>query len=362
MKRRGNEDRYAVGAYQLSQSDPTPSLVAVVADGVGGLKAGEVAAQLAVDVILKILSDSEGEQPLLSLQTAFSEANEAINNLAIANPAFTGMSTTAACVWIIGDRLFIASVGDSRIYLLRGENILQLTTDHTWVQEAVDSGVLTRDEALEHPNIHVIRRHLGSRDGVIPDLRLRLIKNGSVSNHVSNQGVQLLPGDGLLLCSDGLTEHVQDLEILVGIQNRSLGAALSGLVDLANTRGGNDNITLVGLQMPAVTSVSRVISSKRKKPVLYSLFVTICIALLGAMFYAYFFFADQQATSTITPTSRVLPILPSIVPTAISPLDRSPTYTLTGTVPPVPGITQTEFEDPHNPATITPWPTSTGLP
>jgi PPM family protein phosphatase len=362
MKRRENEDRFAIAAYRISQSDPTPSLVAIVADGVGGHRAGEIAAQLAVDVILKTLASSEGEHPVLSLQAAFEEANQAINNLSIANPAYSGMSTTVACAWVIGDHLFIASVGDSRIYLLRGESILQLSTDHTWVQEAVDSGVLTLEEAREHPNAHVIRRHLGSQDGVIPDMRLRQLVEGSVSNTVANQGMRLLAGDGLLLCSDGLTDLVQDAEILAGFREQPFEAALSRLVALANARGGHDNITLVGMQMPMMSAASPMELLGRKKPLRYLVFVIFFVVLVGALISSYFLSRNEQATPTITPTSLLAPVLPSVVPTANSPLDLTPTFTITGAITPFPQITQTERVGTPVLATYTPWPTSTGVP
>jgi len=150
LKRRDNEDRHAIAAFRLSRSDPTLSLVAIVADGVGGHRAGEVAAQVGVDAILRFLASSDGQHPVLTLQASFQEANQRILDQATGNPDWQGMSTTAACTWIIGDRLYIASVGDSRIYLCRGERIWRLTTDHTWVQEAVDSGALLPEDAHKH--------------------------------------------------------------------------------------------------------------------------------------------------------------------------------------------------------------------
>jgi protein phosphatase len=164
------------------------------------------------------------------------------------------MGATCACAWVIGNRLFTASVGDSRIYLLRGGRILQLTTDHTWVQEAIDSGVLTPDQARRHPNAHVIRRYLGSRQGVVPDLRLRLQPAAAGQSDFAaetNQGATLLPGDLVLLCSDGLTDVVSDDEILRQIrQGGRLEDGLNQLLDLANRRGGPDNITMILLRMP----------------------------------------------------------------------------------------------------------------
>jgi protein phosphatase len=174
--RRGknNEDRLIVSAFKISEKDPTPVLLAVIADGVGGHQGGEVAADLAVTNISQVVSVSDASQPLAILQNAFEQANQIIYTRSLNNPDLLGMGTTCVCAWLIGDRLFTASVGDSRLYLVRGDAATQLTIDHTWVQEAIDSGLLTPAQARNHPNAHVIRRHLGSQLPVVPDFRVRL--------------------------------------------------------------------------------------------------------------------------------------------------------------------------------------------
>ena len=145
-----------------------------------------------------------------------------------------GMGTTCACAWVIGTRLFIASVGDSRIYLLRNGNLIQLTVDHTWVQEAVEKGILAPEDVRNHPNVHVIRRYLGSPKTPQADTRLRLAKDETDTQARSNQGLRLLPGDLLLLCTDGLTDVVEDAEIEPGqCAVCDLQSAAQALVDLA---------------------------------------------------------------------------------------------------------------------------------
>src|SRR3990172_5046815 len=160
------------------------------------------------------------------------------------------MSTTGACAWVIGNRLYIASVGDSRIYLLRGDRIRQITIDHTWVQEAISSGVLSLEQARDHPNSHVIRRHLGSSQPVAPDFRLRLRDDEDDLRAEANQGLPLGPGDQILICSDGLTDLVEDGEIAAMLRSGKPDRALGDLVELANQRGGHDNITMVLLEVP----------------------------------------------------------------------------------------------------------------
>ncbi len=207
MKGKNNEDRYAVSAYSIGEEKRIPSVLAVVCDGIGGHRAGEVAAEIAVEKISLVVAQSDGSQPLATLREAISEANQAVRSQSEVDPTRKGMGATCACAWVIGDRLFIASVGDSRIYLERAGTIHKLTTDHTWIQEALDQGILTPEQARGHPNLHVIRRYLGSQQPVEADTRLKLSRDEDDVQAQSNQGLKLVPGDTLMLCSDGLTDH-----------------------------------------------------------------------------------------------------------------------------------------------------------
>lgn len=250
MSGKNNEDRYGVSAYRLN-AGAVPSVLAIVADGIGGHRAGEVAAELAVEVISQAVSSSDGQDPVKTLQQALIHASQMIYQKAEADPGLKGMGTTCACAWVIGDRLYLAFVGDSRVYLVRDGVIHQLTIDHTWIQEALDAGALTQDEAQGHPNAHVIRRYLGSKNEVVPDMRIRLRPGQTDAIAEANQGLRLKAGDQVLLCSDGLTDLVSDQEILAVFQQDNLEGALKRLVELANGRGGHDNITAVTLQMPS---------------------------------------------------------------------------------------------------------------
>jgi len=137
MAGKNNEDRYAASAFRLSRSDPTPSVLAVLCDGIGGHQAGEVAAEIAVEAISQRVADSDGSQPVQTLQDAIVQASEQVHDFAASQGHLQGMGATCACAWVIGDRLYTGAVGDSRIYLKRGKNLHQLTTDHTWIQEAL---------------------------------------------------------------------------------------------------------------------------------------------------------------------------------------------------------------------------------
>jgi protein phosphatase len=269
MSGKNNEDRYAVSAYQLSGQDATPAVLAVLCDGIGGHRAGEVAAEMAVDTITQVVASSEGERPVDTLRAAVVAASQEIYAQAQTDLSRLGMGATCACAWVIGERLYLATVGDSRIYLLRGGQIQQLTVDHTWVQEALESGALRPDEVRGHPNAHVIRRFLGSPNPPDVDFRLRLLGSESYTEAEANQGLVLRPGDRVLLCSDGLTDLVNPPEILstLGPAGRSPENAVQSLIDQANARGGHDNITVVvlGVPLPGKTVEPRAAAAKPRR-------------------------------------------------------------------------------------------------
>jgi len=245
-----NEDRFAVSSYRVSETDPTPSIFAIISDGIGGHQAGEVAAEMAVETISHMVAQSDVRNPLATLDYAIQVTSDEIATKARDDTQRLGMGTTCACAWVIGRQLFIASVGDSRIYLLRNGNLMQLTVDHTWVQEAVEKGILKLEDARNHPNVHVIRRYLGSSKTPEPDTRLRLAKNESDTQARSNQGLGLIPGDLLLLCTDGLTDVVDDAEITTTVRGLDIKSAAQALVDLACARHGRDNITVILILVP----------------------------------------------------------------------------------------------------------------
>jgi len=253
MSGKENEDRYAVSSFRMSADDPRPAVLAVVADGIGGHLAGEIAAELAVNYITAAVAESSGKKPLKILEAAIHNASQAISSHSARHEDESGMGATCACAWIIEDRLYTAYVGDSRIYLLRGKFIQRLTIDHTWVQEAYEKGIITAEQMRGHPNQHVIRRHLGGAKLPVVDFRLRIDDSETDEESEGNQGFHLEPGDTVLVCSDGLTDLVDDNEIQKVIRSkRDIKEAAEALVNLANERGGHDNITVALLSMPKV--------------------------------------------------------------------------------------------------------------
>ncbi|MEA3351890.1 MAG: protein phosphatase 2C domain-containing protein [Chloroflexota bacterium] len=323
MSGKNNEDRYGVSAHIISETNPISSVFAIVADGIGGHSAGEIAAEIAVETISHAVASSDGSDPRTTLEKAIIQTGLLVNDQAKIDAAQQGMGSTCVCTWILEDRLYIASVGDSRIYLIRGETIRQLTTDHTWVQEAVEHGIIAPEQVRGHPQSHIIRRYLGSSSPVEPDFRLRLDLEESDEQALANQGAQLLPGDKLLLCSDGLTDLVEDDEILETLQQQGLDAASKHLVDLANQRGGHDNTTIVILEVPKIPEEEDE-QQKKKTPskklywlvgIVMSIVALIVITTLAFVAWQ---FTHPEATPTITPQAAT----PSITETSIPPTDE----------------------------------------
>lgn len=347
MSGKNNEDRYAVQAYTLSQRDPTPALFAIVADGIGGHQAGEIAAEIVVESICRAVGQSDGSDPIATLERAIVDAGQAVHTQAQNIASQTGMGSTCACVWVIGDRLYTASVGDSRIYLLRKGKIQQLTIDHTWVQEAIEHGIITPEQARGHPRAHVIRRYLGSKQPTEADFRLMLGEHPHDPRALSNQGMRLRPGDQLVLCSDGLTDLVEDHEILAALQRHNLQSAIQHLINLANERGGHDNITVVALGVPADFHPKS--SAQRKLTCAALTFFGLLLTLLIAVaIYTFWPTGGPQPTVTLAPATPQ-PALIVTLPTE-TPLPLPPTATLPVERPILPA------------ATYTPWPTATGVP
>ena len=220
--------------------------VAILADGMGGYKAGEVASQLAVQMIMddlrtglveartggKAAEDSSGySAESMVLKSAIEKANEAIFRTAQSQPQCQGMGTTLVSAAFYDDRMAIAHVGDSRLYRLRAGSLEQLTSDHSLLQELVDKGFYTPEEAKQSLNKNLVTRAVGIELKVSPDLQEEVV----------------LPGDLYLLCSDGLSDIVTDDEIHLTLDRYSanLADAAKALVQLANDHGGKDNISVI---------------------------------------------------------------------------------------------------------------------
>lgn len=219
----------------------------VVADGMGGAAAGEEASRLAVQGIeqhvplpghasdseLAAMTDSAVSE---ALENAIRAANASILSLARRKPDLRGMGTTITAAFVRGNRCIVAHVGDSRAYLVRTQpvHIAQITSDHSFVEALVAAGHITPDQAAEHPMKNVLYRALGQADNVDVDV----------------YELQLNPGDRLVLCSDGLTRHVPTPEIgeVAGTYDDPQTIS-ANLIDLANARGGEDNVSVIVIQI-----------------------------------------------------------------------------------------------------------------
>jgi serine/threonine protein phosphatase PrpC len=353
MSGKNNEDRYAITSYQVSESDTTPVLFAVVADGIGGHRAGEVAAELAVNHISQTIAEGDAQHPRQILEKAIQDASNSIVAHASSAPEEQGMGATCACVWVVGNQLYTASVGDSRIYLLREGRVQQLSTDHTWIQEALEKNIITHDYARDHPNIHVIRRYLGSPEPPDVDFRLRLYDSEPDVQAEGNQGMPLYPGDTLLLCSDGLTDLVWNDEIGEIIRTKgNLKAAAQGLVDTANQRGGHDNITVVLISVPRDVKW-KTVRKRNWLPwiiggILAFVFSIVCVSVVTINLL--------RSNGIVTAT-----------PTSITTIAFSSTPIPGTTAPPTQAVTASSVPSgtalpPTQEPTYTPWPTNTVVP
>ena len=198
-----------------------------VADGMGGHNAGEVASAMAVQVFSEQMRKAD-HITAETLHSAVERANEAVYRQALENEGMSGMGTTFSALAEEGDTAYLAHVGDSRIYLVRRGTIIQLTLDHTLVEEMVLMGKLTVREARVHPKRNIITRALGTEEQVQID--------------IVQMGVR--PGDAFFLCSDGMTNYVDEREILrTAMSERDWQGKLKHLVAIALENGGADNIT-----------------------------------------------------------------------------------------------------------------------
>ena len=245
-----NEDRFKVTSYKPDTNRKNISSLIVVCDGIGGHRAGDVAAQMGVSLITEKIIAGDVRHPVKTIESAVLETSEAIHQASLTDPQQHGMGATVAIAWVIGDRLYTANLGDTRIYLWRKNYLVQLSTDHTWLQEALDAGLISDRMGSQHANAHVIRRYLGSKKPPEPDFRLWFFEKELDVDAIKNQGLRMLPGDILLLCSDGLTDLVADNEIQTVLESTSVEEAPEKLIEMANLRAGHDNITVICAQVP----------------------------------------------------------------------------------------------------------------
>ena len=232
MVRSGNEDSFFAHANKMGG-------LFIVADGMGGHAAGEVASEMAVQIVSRELADVHdlaGQAPRDLVAETIRNANRAIYERTINESDKQGMGTTVSVLMLSSSRWLIGQVGDSRVYLLRDGALSQLTKDHSYVQEQVDAGLLTPEQARYHPYSNVITRCVGAGEEVEADTFTGEFRQGDV----------------FLVCSDGLTGMVDDRRLQQLLLSRaSAGRIVDALIAEANYRGGLDNVTAVVVQILA---------------------------------------------------------------------------------------------------------------
>ncbi len=225
--RQENQDNYC--AQQLTDG----SAWGIVCDGMGGANGGRVASRIATATMLQYFQKQlhtlrPGDEKQFIMH-GFDLTNRAVYDKATSDPEMLGMGTTGVCAYVYGGMAHIVHAGDSRAYLLHEGNIRQLTRDHSMVQQLVDSGQITREQAAMHPQKNLITRALGVSASIVPEY----------------SRCEVAVGDILLLCTDGLTNMIPDQEIALLLQETSFFDAPSVLVDRALQGGGQDNITVL---------------------------------------------------------------------------------------------------------------------
>jgi protein phosphatase len=249
--RERNEDYYCYFEPDDDEAFRARGRLLVVADGMGGYDGGEIASGIAVETVRETWASGTGD-PIELLIEALGKAHAAIQDYAREHPQLAGMGTTCTAVAVIGGLLYYGHVGDTRLYLIRQGAIRRLTHDHSLVQRLVDSGVLTEEEAAQHPDRNVLVSALGMR--------------GAVPVDVPEGGVPLEPGDTLLVSTDGLHGLVSDAELLDTVARNEPRKACQDLVQLARDRGGPDNITVQILRLAGAPTNGSSARLKKTRP------------------------------------------------------------------------------------------------
>ena len=235
LKRSQNEDSHGTWIPVSAEERLRRGTLIVVADGMGGSRAGEVASRLAVDTVLKFYREAPGEDLLEDLHHAVETANRLVHSEAATHPEMAGMGTTCTAVVLRGADAYIAHVGDSRAYLVQNGHIRQLTRDHSLVAQLVREGQLTPEQAKVDPRRNVVTRSVGV--------------GARVEIDAEHEPGILRAGDTILVCSDGLHGVVADEELKAAASEPDLEQGCREAIALANHRGGPDNITLVLARM-----------------------------------------------------------------------------------------------------------------
>jgi protein phosphatase len=230
-RREHNEDCLAIYHHpEFEDEAGSRGTLLIVADGMGGYAAGEIASRTAVEAILNAYYGNLSDDVTQGLTRAVRDANRAVLDEANRDADRAGMGTTLALAVVWSGHLAVANVGDSRVYLIRDGRIAQISRDHSWIAELLAVGKITPEEARHHPMRNVVTRSLGGR----PDLDIEVYPP-----------LKLRRGDIVLVCSDGLWGMVSAEQMLQIVESHSAQAAADALVAAANDAGGHDNITAI---------------------------------------------------------------------------------------------------------------------
>ncbi len=228
-KREHNEDNMAHVIPKDPQVMARKGALFIVADGMGGHAAGEVASEIAVDAVTNVYYQDDSDDAATSLISAIRRANALIHQRAAENMLRSGMGTTCIAAVLRGNMAYIANVGDSRAYIVRGGKVRQISQDHSWVAEQVRAGLLTEEQARTHAQRNVITRCLGTQADVEIDVFPEPLEEN----------------DALVLCSDGLSGYIADEDMLKIVEQTGPQESVYHLIEQANENGGPDNITAI---------------------------------------------------------------------------------------------------------------------
>jgi serine/threonine protein phosphatase PrpC len=236
MVRSENQDHYGYIDPESETELFAKGRLLVVCDGMGGHNGGTVASRTTVDAVLASFRAFSGDSLKLLLGQAIAEANAFVRDKGSKDPTLRNMGTTCVAAVIRGKTCQVAHIGDSRAYVIQSGEIRQVTRDHTYLNDLIDIGLLTPEKARNHPERNIITRCVGMGEALQVDFTR----------------IDLNAGDGVVLCSDGLFNHVENHEILDLFSREEPQVAAQALVDLANQRGGEDNITVALLRVSSI--------------------------------------------------------------------------------------------------------------
>ena len=237
--RENNEDKFEFFCPSDDSELASKGSVFIVCDGMGGHEAGQIASELACKTFIDVYRKHPSTEPEEAARSAVLAANRFVLDVSRAVPSRKGMGCTLSAAILVQDKLVIAQVGDSRVYRLRDGELTMLTNDHTWIEETVAAGMMPREQAEQSPYRHVITRAIGTEADVKPDIFTFDIRKG----------------DELLICSDGLTNHVSDDELLRELTTTGPSEAGWNLVNAALVDGGSDNTTVLIVRVDSIEPV-----------------------------------------------------------------------------------------------------------